>query len=50
MASCILIGLGIGLLVDSRLNSKPFGVLIFLLIGILAAFVSAYQMIMRKIK
>jgi len=50
MASCILIGMGIGLLIDSKMKSAPFGLLVFLLLGIFAAFVSAYQMIMKKMK
>jgi len=50
MASCILIGLGIGLFIDNKFNTKPFGILIFMLIGILASFVAAYRMIMHKMK
>jgi len=50
MASCILIGLGIGLFIDSKLQTQPFGLLLFLLIGIAAAFVAAYRMIMYKMK
>jgi F0F1-type ATP synthase assembly protein I len=50
MAACILIGLGIGLYLDSKLNTKPFGILIFLSIGVLAAFANAYVMIMKKLK
>jgi F0F1-type ATP synthase assembly protein I len=50
MASCILIGLGIGLFLDSKFNLAPWGVLIFLLLGIGAAFVGAYRMIMEKMK
>jgi len=33
MASCILIGLGLGVLVDGKFNTKPFGLFIFLLLG-----------------
>lgn len=50
MASCILIGLGLGLFIDSKFNTEPFGVLACLLLGIIAAFLNAYHLIMRKIK
>jgi F0F1-type ATP synthase assembly protein I len=50
MASCILVGLGIGLFIDQKMDSAPWGLLVFLLFGILGAFFSAYRMIMNKIK
>jgi ATP synthase protein I len=50
MASCILIGLGIGLFIDSKFETQPFGVLIFLFIGVVAAFVNAYIMIMKQLR
>lgn len=50
MAACILIGLGIGIYIDGKFNTKPFGILVFMLVGIFAAFANAYVMIMRKMK
>ena len=50
MAGCILVGLGLGLYIDAKLNWSPFGVLACLLLGIIAAFLVAYNMIIRKLK
>ena len=50
MVSCILIGLGVGLYIDSKWNIRPVGLLVFLLLGIFAAFFNAYKLIMKKIK
>jgi uncharacterized membrane protein YczE len=50
MASCILIGLGVGLYIDGKFNVAPLGLLVCLLLGIFAAFFNAYKLIMKKIK
>ena len=44
----ILVGLGIGLLLDRLLGLKGIFTLLFLLIGIGAAFMNAYKEIMRQ--
>ena len=40
---------GIGLLVDNYFNTKPFGLIIFFIIGAFAGFLNVYR-VMRRIE
>ena len=43
------IGVCIGLLVDKYFNTKPFGLIIFFILGALAGFLNVYR-VMRRIE
>jgi len=44
MAFSIGIGAGIGYLIDKKFNTSPYGLLIFLALGVVAAFKNLYSM------
>jgi ATP synthase protein I len=44
----ILIGLGLGILIDNRFDSKPFGMLLFILFGTAAGFLNVYRMATKE--
>lgn len=51
MASSVFIGFGIGYMIDTKLfggRTKPWFMLIFLLLGIFAGFKNLYQLAKRK--
>ena len=47
--AALVIGVCIGLLVDNYFNSKPFGLIIFFILGALAGFLNVYR-VMRRIE
>ena len=47
--AALVVGVGIGLIVDKYLGTKPFGLIIFFIFGALAGFLNVYR-IMRRIE
>ena len=47
--AALIVGVGIGLIVDKYLNTKPFGLIIFFILGALAGFLNVYR-VMRRIE
>jgi len=47
--AALVIGVGIGLIVDKYLDTKPFGLIIFFIFGALAGFLNVYR-VMRRIE
>ena len=47
--AALVVGVGIGLLVDNYFNTKPFGLIIFFVLGALAGFLNVYR-VMRRIE
>ena len=47
--AALIIGVCIGLLVDNYFNTKPFGLIIFFILGALAGFLNVYR-VMRRIE
>ena len=47
--AALFIGVFIGLLVDNYFNTKPFGLIIFFILGALAGFLDVYR-VMRRIE
>ena len=47
--AALFVGVFIGLLVDNYFNSKPFGLIIFFILGALAGFLNVYR-VMRRIE
>ena len=47
--AALVVGVGIGLIVDNYLNTKPFGLIIFFIFGALAGFLNVYR-VMRRIE
>ena len=47
--AALVIGVCIGLLVDNYFNTKPFGLIIFFILGALAGFLNVYR-VMRRIE
>tara|TARA_Y100000590_G_scaffold455547_1_gene604420 strand:+ start:3442 stop:3723 length:282 start_codon:yes stop_codon:yes gene_type:complete len=47
--AALVVGVGIGLIVDNYLNTKPFGLIIFFILGALAGFLNVYR-VMRRIE
>ena len=47
--AALIVGVGIGLIVDKYLGSKPFGLIIFFIFGALAGFLNVYR-VMRRIE
>ena len=45
----LVVGVGIGLIVDNYFNTKPFGLIIFFIFGALAGFLNVYR-VMRRIE
>ena len=48
MATCILIGLWIGKVLDNAMGTSPWMLLIFLIFGIMAAIKSMFGIIMKE--
>ncbi|MDC0057214.1 AtpZ/AtpI family protein [Alphaproteobacteria bacterium] len=49
IVAALVVGVGIGLLVDNYFNTKPFGLIIFFILGALAGFLNVYR-VMRRIE
>jgi len=49
IVAALIVGVGIGLLVDNYFNTKPFGLIIFFILGALAGFLNVYR-VMRRIE
>ena len=47
--AALIVGVCIGLLVDNYFNTKPFGLIIFFILGALAGFLNVYR-VMRRIE
>ena len=47
--AALVVGVGIGLIVDKDLGTKPFGLIIFCIFGALAGFLNVYR-VMRRIE
>ena len=47
--SALVVGVGIGLIVDNYFNTKPLGLIIFFIFGALAGFLNVYR-VMRRIE
>ena len=49
LVAALVVGVGIGLLVDNYLGTKPFGLIIFFILGAFAGFLNVYR-VMRRIE
>ena len=49
IVAALIVGVGIGILVDKFLGTKPFGLIIFFIFGALAGFLNIYR-VMRRIE
>ena len=47
--AALIVGVGIGLIVDNYFNTKPFGLIIFFIFGAFAGFLNVYR-VMRRIE
>jgi len=47
--AALFVGVGIGLIVDKYLDTKPFGLIFFFILGALAGFLNVYR-VMRRIE
>ena len=47
--AALVVGVGVGLVVDKYFNSKPIGLIIFFILGALAGFLNVYR-VMRRIE
>ena len=49
LIAALVVGVGIGLIVDNYLGIKPFGLIIFFILGAFAGFLNIYR-VMRRIE
>jgi ATP synthase protein I len=49
LVAALVVGVGIGLIVDNYLGTKPFGLIIFFIFGAFAGFLNIYR-VMRRIE
>ena len=49
IVAALIVAVGIGLLVDNYFNTKPFGLIIFFILGAFAGFLNVYR-VMRRIE
>ena len=49
IVAALVVGVGIGLFVDNYFDSKPFGLIIFFILGAFAGFLNVYR-VMRRIE
>ena len=49
LIAALVVGVGIGLIVDNYLGTKPFGLIIFFILGSFAGFLNIYR-VMRRIE
>jgi len=47
--AALIVGVGIGLIVDKYLDTKPFGLIIFFIFGAIAGFLNVFR-VMRRIE
>ena len=47
--AALIVGVGIGLVVDNYFNTKPFGLIIFFIFGAIAGFLNVFR-VMRRIE
>ena len=45
--AALVVGVGIGLIVDKYLGTKPFGLIIFFIFGAIAGFLNVYRVMSR---
>jgi ATP synthase protein I len=49
LIAALVVGVGIGIIVDNYLGTKPFGLIIFFILGSFAGFLNIYR-VMRRIE
>ena len=49
LVAALIVGVGIGIIVDNYFNTRPFGLIIFFILGALAGFLNVYR-VMRRIE
>ena len=49
LIAALIVGVGIGLIVDNYLGTKPFGLIFFFILGAFAGFLNIYR-VMRRIE
>ena len=49
IVAALVVGVGIGLIVDNYFGSRPFGLIIFFILGAFAGFLNVYR-VMRRIE
>ena len=49
LLAALIVGVGIGLIVDNYFGTKPFGLIIFFILGAFAGFLNVYR-VMRRIE
>ena len=49
IVAALVVGVGIGIIVDNYFNIQPFGLIIFFILGALAGFLNVYR-VMRRIE
>ena len=49
IVAALVVGVGIGIIVDNYFNTQPFGLIIFFILGALAGFLNIYR-VMRHIE
>ena len=47
LIAALIVGVGIGLIVDNYLGTKPFGLIIFFILGSFAGFLNIYRVMHR---
>ena len=49
IVAALIVGVSIGIIVDKYMNTKPFGLIIFFILGALAGFLNIYR-VMRRLE
>ena len=49
IVAALVVGVGIGIIVDNYFNTQPFGIIIFFILGAFAGFLNVYR-VMRRIE
>ena len=49
LIAALIVGVGMGLIVDNYLGTKPFGLILFFILGAFAGFLNIYR-VMRRIE
>jgi len=47
IVAALVVGVGMGIIVDNYFNTKPFGLIIFFILGAFAGFLNIYRVIRR---